>query len=266
MEETVFNGSLAEAATWFQGRTALVTGASSGIGYGIATALGLAGTHVGVNYCKNREGAESAVAEITAGGGQAVAIQADVSCAEDVERMFGELEAACGQRLDMLVNNSGQWMQRQPIVECSDEIFDQMWKVNARSVFLCCRAAARKMIAQKEGVIVNMGSVVGHSGGGGGTVPYAAAKAAVNTLTRGLARELGPHGIRVNAICPGVVNTPMTAGRIKPAAREAVINMTPLRRFGEAHEIARGVLSLLSPACSFVSGTILDIDGGYITR
>ena len=182
MEETVFSGSLAEAATWFQGRTALVTGASSGIGYQIATALGLAGTHVGVNYCKNREGAAAAVAEITAGGGQAIAIQADVSSTQEVERMFGELEASFGERLDMLVNNSGQWMPRQPIVECSDETFDQMWAVNGRSVFLCCRTAARKMIAQKEGIIVNMGSVVGHSGGGGGTVPYAAAKAAVNTL------------------------------------------------------------------------------------
>ena len=103
------------------------------------------------------------------------------------------------------------------------------------------------MIAQKEGIIVNMGSVVGHSGGGGGTVPYAAAKAAVNTLTRGLARELGPHGIRVNGVCPGVIETPMTSG-IQPEAREAVVNMTPLRRIGEAHEIARGVLALLSPA------------------
>ena len=265
MEETVFSGSLAEAATWFQGRTALVTGASSGIGYQIATALGLAGTHVGVNYCKNRAGAEAAVAEITAGGGQAIAIQADVSSTQEVERMFGELEASFGERIDMLVNNSGQWMPRQPIVECSDETFDQMWAVNGRSVFLCCRTAARKMIAQKEGIIVNMGSVVGHSGGGGGTVPYAAAKAAVNTLTRGLARELGPHGIRVNGVCPGVIETPMTSG-IQPEAREAVVNMTPLRRIGEAHEIARGVLALLSPACSFVSGTIVDMDGGYLTR
>ena len=246
--------------------TALVTGASSGIGYETALALGKAGARVGLNYRSNRTGAEKGVEQIRNAGGEAIAIQADVSQAEEVDRMFQQLAGAFGDRIELLVNNAGQWMDRCPLVDCTDAQIDQMWQVNARSVLLCCRAAARKMIAQREGSIVNVSSVVGHSGGGGGTLPYAAAKAAVNTLTRGLARELGPHGIRVNGIAPGVVDTPMMTGRVGPELRAKVEAMTPLGRLGEPREIASAILSLLSPASSFISGTILDVDGGYLTR
>ena len=252
--------------TCFVDQVALVTGASSGIGREVALALGKAGARVGVNYCRNQGGAEKTVNEISATGGQAVAIQADVSIAADVENMFAELARAFGNRIDMLVNNAGQWMDRCQLVDCTDELIDQMWNVNARSAMLCCRTAAQIMITQGEGTIVNVSSVVGHSGGGGGTLPYAAAKAAVNTLTRGLARELGPHGIRVVGIAPGVVDTPMTAERVGPDLRAKVEALTPLGRVGGAREIASVVLSVLSPACSFVSGTILDVDGGYLAR
>lgn len=251
---------------WFRDRVALVTGASSGIGFEIAAALGEAGAKVGVNYRRNREGAESAVRRIQTVGGQVRAIQADVSEPDQVERMFEELTTAFGDRIDMLVNNAGDWMDKLPIVDCDEQTWERMWVANARSVFLCCRAAAKKMLSQGEGAIVNLGSVAGHTGGGGGTVPYAAAKAAVHTFTRGLARELGPQGIRVNCVAPGMIDTPMLAGRVTPQTHEAMKETTPLKRFGEAREVAPIVLTLLSPAASYITGEIIQVDGGLLMR
>lgn len=236
------------------------------MGIEIAAALGEAGAKVGVNFRANREGAAAAVQRIEAAGGQAVAIQADVSQADQIDRMFSELALAFGPRIDMLVNNAGDWMNKTPIVDCDEQTWDRMWSVNVRSVFLCCRAAARKMVQQGEGAIVNIGSVAGFSGGGGGTVPYAVAKAAVHTLTRGLARELGPQGVRVNCVAPGMIDTPMLEGRVSVEARESLIGMTPMRRFGEPREVAPIVLTLLSPASSYITGEVILVDGGLLMR
>jgi len=244
----------------------LVTGASSGIGLEIALALGAAGAKVGVNYRANRDSAESIRGKIEASGGQAVSIQADVSRSEDVARLFDELASAFGERIDMLVNNAGDWMQKSPIVDCDDATWERMLAVNTTSVFLCCRAAAKKMVAQGEGSIVNIGSVAGHTGGGGGTVPYGAAKAAVHTFTRGLARELGPSGVRVNCVAPGMIDTPMLEGRVTPEAHQTLTGMTPLGRFGQAQEIAPIVMTLLSPAASYITGEVIQVDGGLLMR
>ncbi len=252
--------------TWFRGRTALVTGAGSGIGYETALALGNAGAFVGVHYCRNRNGADSVRERIEAAGGRAVLVQADLSRSDQVERIFAELVAATDGRLDMLVNNAGDWMDKAPIVDCPEAQWDRMLDVNAKSAFLCCQQAARRMIQQGAGAIVNIGSVAGHTGGGGGTVPYAAAKAAVHTLTRGLARELAPHGIRVNAVAPGMVDTPMLEGRVSPEAAEKLKALTPLGRMAEPSEIAAVVLMLLSPGCSFMTGEIVEVNGGLLMR
>jgi len=256
----------AENLEWFRDRTALVTGASSGIGAEIAFALGEVGARVAINYRKNREGAETVKQRIEAAGGQAVTIQADVSQADEVQRLFAEMASALGERIDLLVNNAGDWMDKRPVVDCDDALWDQLFAVNARSVFFCCRDAARKMIDQAEGAIVNVGSLAGHAGGGGGTVPYAAAKGAVHTFTRGLARELGPLGIRVNAVAPGMIETPMIDGRVTPKAMDALTASTPLRRFGGPAEIASVVLHLLSPASSYMTGEIVDVNGGLLMR
>jgi len=252
--------------SWFTDRVVLVTGASSGMGIHIALALGKAGARVGVNYRKNEASARKVQEQIEASGGRAVVLQADVSRTADVERMFEDLAEAFGERLDCLVNNAGDWMDKLPVAECDDETWDRMFAVNARSVFLCCRSAARKMIAQGEGSIVNIGSVAGQTGGGGGTAAYAAAKAAVHNFTRSLARELGPQGIRVNAVAPGLFDTPMIEGRVSEAGRKAIEDATPLGRLGDPPEIAHIVLTLLSPGASFMTGTIVDVNGGLLMR
>lgn len=195
-----------------------------------------------------------------------MAIQADVSDPDQIDRIFNELKLAFGEQIDMLVNNAGDWMDKVPIVDCDVDVWDRMLAVNARSAFLCCRAAARKMVQQGGGAIVNIGSAAGFSGGGGGTVPYAAAKAAVHTLTRGLARELGPKGVRVNCVAPGMIDTPMLEGRVSAKTREALICAIPLGRFGVPREVSPIVLTLLSPAASYITGEVILVDGGLLMR
>jgi 3-oxoacyl-[acyl-carrier protein] reductase len=252
---------------WFRDRLALVTGASSGIGYEIALALGKRGARVGVHFRSNQKATDELCGRIRKAGGQAVALQADVSDPHDVDRMFEQFTAAFGDQFQMLVNNAGDWMDKSPIADCSIEQWDRMFNVNARSVFLCCQQAARLMIQHGQGgAIINMGSVAGHTGGGGGTVPYAAAKAAVHTFTRGLAKELAPHQVRVNAIAPGMVDTPMIQGRVSPEAEKALMAATPLKRLARPDEFSAAALFLLSPASSFMTGEILEINGGLLMR
>jgi 3-oxoacyl-[acyl-carrier protein] reductase len=259
---------MSDSQEWFKGRVALVTGASSGMGLETAVALGEAGAKVGIHYRGNRDGAASALARIesSGSGGEGVLIQADVGKREDIERMFAELETAFGPRIDMLVNNAGDWMDKEPIAECRESQWDHVFNVNVKSVFLCSQLAAKKMIEQGEGGIVNLGSVAGHTGGGGGTVPYAAAKAAVHTFTRGLSKELAPHGIRVNCVAPGMIYTPMIAPRVSDEAAVSLKQMTPLGRFGEPKEIAGSIMYLLSPAASYVTGEIHEVNGGLLMR
>jgi 3-oxoacyl-[acyl-carrier protein] reductase len=251
---------------WFRGRTALVTGASSGIGSEVAAALGSAGANVVINYRGNHVGAEAVKTRVEAGGGRAIVCQADVSRSADVHRMFEEAASVFGDRIDMLVNNAGNWMDKQPVIDCDESMWEQMFAVNVRSVFLCCQCAAKKMVGQGEGSIVNIGSLAGHTGGGGGTVPYAAAKAAVHTFTRGLARELGPSNVRVNAVAPGMIDTPMLEGRVARQSLETLKAMTPLGRLGSVSEVAPLVLLLLSPASAFITGEVIEVNGGLLMR
>ena len=253
-------------SAWFRGRTALVTGAGSGIGHEIALALGRAGARVGVHCRKSIAAASELIDQVVGLGGEAILLQADLSEPSQVEQIFAEWDRAFGGQTDMLVNNAGEWMDKCLVTECSERQWDHMFDVNAKSVFLCCQQAARRMLVRKSGAIVNIGSVAGHTGGGGGTVPYAAAKAAVHTLTRGLARELGPHGIRVNAVAPGFVETAMTENRVSPEGASAFCASLPLGRIAQANEIAPLVMVLLSPASGYMTGQVVDINGGLLMR
>jgi len=256
-----------DLGSWFSGRVALVTGASSGMGQAIAVALGQAGACVGVHYRGNRAGAELTCQQVIDAGGKATVLQADLSNAKQVNAMFEMLDSEFQSSIEMLVNNAGDWMDKAPILDCPLEQWEKMFAVNTLSVFLCCQQAGRRMVeAGNGGVIVNIGSLAGHTGGGGGTVPYAAAKAAVHTLTRGLAKELAPKNIRVNCIAPGMIDTPMLDGRVGVESFNFLKKLTPMGRIGRPDEIASSTLMLLSPSSSFVTGQIIDVNGGLLMR
>lgn len=250
----------------FANRVVLVTGASSGIGQATAIAFATHGAKVAINYCRNREGAEKTVQLIRQAGGIAEFFRADVTNADEVNKMVKVVLERFGGRLDILVNNAGRWMPKTPLVECSEEIWDEMVNVNLKSVFLCCRAVISVMARQKEGAIVNVSSIAGHTGGGGGTVPYAAAKGGVNTLTLGLARELAPLGIRVNAVAPGIVDTAMQRQFTSQEDLRAWAQRIPLQRLGVPEDIVGAILFLASPYAACITGEIIEVNGGLLMR
>ncbi len=239
---------------------ALVTGGGRGIGQAIATTLAAAGATVVINYRGNAEAATATVETITAQGGQAQAIQADVSVPADVERLFTALLAQYGQ-LDILVNNAGI-TRDMLLLRMSDEDFDAVLHTNLRGVFLCTRAALRTMTRRRSGRIINIASVVGIMGNAG-QANYAAAKAGILGFTRATAREIGSRNITVNAIAPGYIETEMTA-TIRPEARQALLASIPLGRLGTPADVATLACFLASPAASYITGQTFVVDGGMV--
>lgn len=244
-----------------RGKVALVTGASSGIGRAVALTLARNGAAIVVNYHRNARGAAEAVAEIQAMRRNAVAVRADVSQRVDVLRMVGETLDNFGS-IDILVNNAGSIVKLAPIEDCTDEVWDTVLAVNLKSVFLCTQAVIPYLKEQGRGRIINISSLAAQNGGRGGSLPYAAAKAAVNTLTKGLASELGEYQVTVNAIAPGIILTPFHDQFSRPDRLQDVINATPLRRAGAPEEVAELVAYLASDEAGFITGEIFGIDGG----
>ncbi len=247
-------------------KVALVTGAGSGIGRAAAIELGRRGASVAVNYRRNREGAETAVAEITRLCQRAAAYSGDVTRAADVTALIASVERDFG-RLDILVNNAGDLIERKTLPELSEALVRQVMDVNVLSTVLCCQAAAPGMVARGGGVIINMASLAAHNGGGPGAWVYAAAKAAVIAITKGLARELSPKGVRVNCVSPGLIGATDFHGRFTaPEAFAAAEKSVPLGRAGTPEEVARVIAFLASDDASYLVGETIEINGGMLMR
>ncbi|HYA00638.1 MAG TPA: glucose 1-dehydrogenase [Candidatus Binatia bacterium] len=248
-----------------EGRRALVTGASSGIGRATALRLGAEGASVAVNYYSDRErgDAEAVVAEIHRGGRDACSVQADVGSEADVVRMV----AGCGERfggLDILVNNAGI-EKRVPTLEMPLAVWDAVLRTNLTGAFLCLREAGKLMAAQRRGVIVNMSSVHEFIPWPG-FAHYCASKGGMKLLTQTVARELAPLGVRVLAVAPGAIATPINESVLDDAeARRQVEAEIPLGRFGQPEEIAAAVAWAASDQAGYVTGTTLVVDGGLST-
>jgi 3-oxoacyl-[acyl-carrier protein] reductase len=252
-----------EAGMLFKDQVALVTGASSGIGRATVEALARQGARVGVNYCKNQAGAEQAAKTIRQAGGEALVIRADVTRNADVLAMIAAVRKAWG-RIDILVNNAGDLLARHTLADMSEEYWDQIMALNLKSVFLCVRAVWEEMAARKSGCIINLSSIAGRTGGGLGAAAYSAAKGGLLTYTKSLAKELAPHGIRVNGIAPGVIATPYHERYSPPELMQRFITTIPMARAGTAEEIADVIVFLASPAARYILGETIEVNGGQL--
>jgi NAD(P)-dependent dehydrogenase (short-subunit alcohol dehydrogenase family) len=243
-----------------EGRTALVTGASRGLGRAIALRLAAAGAAVAVNYRERAEAAEAVVREIEAQGGRALAVRADIADAAGVREMVARVTSELGA-VDILVNNAGV-SHRGDLGDADDAQIEEMRRVNVDGVVAVTRAVVDGMKARRFGRIVNVASIAALGTAMAGTTFYAATKAAVVVLTRRFALELGPHGITVNAIAPGFVLTDMAAAGRTEADFAAIAARTMMRRIGRPEDIAHAVAFLVAPESGFLTAQVLTVDGG----
>ena len=247
------------------GKVALVTGAGRGFGRAIAEAFAREGARVAANYLGSRAGAEAVVAEAERLGAEAVALRGDVAREDDVQGLVAATLARFG-RLDILVNNAGI-MVRAPLLAVPAEECRRMFDVNVTGTMLCSRHALPAMIEQKGGRIINLSSQLAQRsvGGGGGFSAYAATKGAIESLTRVLAAEVGAHGITVNAIAPGGIDTDMSRDVMTPEYRARRLAELPLRRFGSVDDVAYCAVVLASDEAGYLTGQILHPSGGWVS-
>lgn len=248
--------------TKFNGKTAIVTGGSRDIGRAISVKLAAEGVNVVVNYCNNKDDGDATIAEIEAAGGKALLVQGDMTKQADVTNLVDQARSSFGDVIDIVVNVTGGMVERKTLDQMDEEFFNYVMQLNTTSTFLVTKATVPYM--PRGGAIVNLASQAGRDGGGPGASAYAASKGAVMTFTRGMAKELGPQGIRVNSLCPGMIATTFHDKFTKDAVRENVANSTPLRRQGQATEVADAVAYLASDEASFITGTNIDINGGLL--
>lgn len=242
------------------GKTAIITGASRGIGAEIAKRFAQAGAKVVVNYSGSQEKAEAVVASIKENGGEAIAVKANVSDAESVKAMVEEAMAAFGS-VDILVNNAGITRDNL-MMRMKDDEWDDVINTNLKGVFVCTKAVTRQMMKQRSGRIVNIASIVGVMGNAG-QANYVASKAGVIGLTKTTARELASRGITANAVAPGFITTDMTDA-LNDEIQRSMMAQIPLGRFGKPEEVAKAALFLASDEASYMTGQTLHLDGGMV--
>ncbi len=248
--------------TELAGKTALVTGASRGIGAATAIALARAGVkHVFVHYNSNQAGAERAVAAVRHEGAGGEALFGDLATAAGIDAFIALLRASAPE-LDILVNNAGSLVKRAALLESTPDLFDQVMNLNVKSAWFITRAAVPHMLRNGWGRVVFVSSIAARNGGGVGATMYSAAKAAVSTITKGLAKELAPEGIRINAVSPGTVDNDFHAKFSTRQMLDSVVAATPAGRLGANEEVADTVLFLCSDASRYIYGQTIEINGG----
>lgn len=251
----------------FTGKVVLVTGASSGIGRATAELFGRLGASVALTYHKNGAGAEAAVTTISANAKStainAMAIQVDVTQDGEIARMVREVEAGLGP-VDILVNNAGSLVERLKTLDLTESRWDEVMNLNSTSAFFAAKAVVPKMLEKGNGVIVNVTSIAGRNGGAPGSIHYSSAKAALLTMTKGLAKEFANQGIRVNAVSPGVIDTPYHETFTAPEVMENLKKAIPMGRPGRPDEVASVIAFLASDGASYLCGETIEINGGLL--
>jgi 3-oxoacyl-[acyl-carrier protein] reductase len=245
------------------GKVALITGASSGIGAATARAFAELGATVAIGYHGNRDGADEVRKEIEKNGGTAITVRADVRKGAEIRRLVETVANELGP-IDILVNNAGSLVGRQRILEVTEERWNEIMALNLTSAALCSQAVAWSMIERKSGAIINIVSIAGRNGGGPGAGAYATAKGGLITFTKSLAKELAPHGVRVNAVSPGVIATPFHEVFSTPEMIKNFVAGIPMGRTGTSHECATVIAFLASDAAAYVAGETIEVNGGQL--
>ena len=243
-----------------ENKVAIVAGGGRDIGRAVSVSLAAKGAKVVVNYYNNEEEGKATAAAIKEAGGEAILVAGDMTKQEDVDNLVAKAVEAYGGSIDILINVVGGLVARKTLAEVDADWFEYVMRLNLTTTFMTTKAVVPHM--KNGGAIVNFASQAGRDGGGPGAWAYATSKGAVQTLTRGLSKELGPSGIRVNCVCPGMISTTFHDTFTKDEVRKNVAASTPLRREGQAAEVADLAVYLASPESSFVTGTSVDINGG----
>ena len=248
----------------FDNQVVLITGASTGIGAALARAFGKAGARVVVHYHASAEAAQSVLRDIQASGGQGYLVRADVTQPAQLKSMLDNVLDHWGT-VDILVNNAGGLIRRSSLPDMPDDVYQYIMDLNLTSVYQLCKLVIPIMQRQGHGNIINVSSVAARNGGGPGAAVYAASKGAVSTMTRGLARELAPFNIRVNALSPGIILTPFHERYSTPEQLAGLVKTIPMQRAGQPEECVGAVFFLASDALSsYVTGQVIEVNGGML--
>jgi len=243
-----------------QNKVAIVTGGSRDIGAAVSVALANEGASVCINCLNNEDAAKETLQQVIDAGAKGIIVKGDMTKANEVENLVSQCKDAFGDSIDILINVAGGLMARKVLADIEEEFWDNVMNINLKSAFFVTKAVVPNMT--NGGTIVNFSSQAARDGGGFGALAYSTAKGGILTFTKGLAKELGPKGIRVNCVSPGMINTTFHNVFTKDTVRKNVAAATPLRREGEAKEIADLVLYLAGPNSSFITGSSVEINGG----